>query len=103
MITRMVGVTAINKEDGGPDVVSDGGVAGVKNDDPRLPSTAGLSTRSSASVTSKYKKKFSCQNFIDHIFSPCYRQMMMMMFGCIHTQTLRHSQDIFFLTCYQIV
>lgn len=58
MITaRMAGVTPINKEGGGPDVVSDGGVAGVQNDDPRLPSTSGLSTRSSASVNSKCKFK----------------------------------------------
>lgn len=56
MITAgLVGVT--NKEGGGPDVVSDGGVAGVQNDDPRLPSTSGLSTRSSASVNSKCKFK----------------------------------------------
>lgn len=48
----------INKGGDGTDavscVLSDGGVAGVQNDDPRLSPPAGHSTRRSATAASKY-------------------------------------------------
>lgn len=55
MITIAV-VSQINNDGDGTDVVSvvsDGGVAGVQNDDPRLPPPSGHSTWKSASVVSK--------------------------------------------------
>lgn len=49
-------------------VVLDGGVAGVQNDDPRLSSPSGYSTRRFASVTGKLHFKSPLSESVKNLF-----------------------------------